>query len=256
MSGGSGSPVASIAAPPTSASRASNGAQASSTRSAARVTSGPMPSPGSTAIFGFMESSRGPGPRPSRRRRCRLSCDEQEGELVLPVRAGSGARTARAGTDAFRPSKATVPSATSIVTAPGAGRERLVRGLVHLHRQQAVLERVAAEDVGERGADHGAEAAGRAAPTPRARARSRSRSCCPPRAPARPRPPRGSARSRASGAPRRRSASRRTGPCRGRRAWSCTFRKRAGMIWSVSTSSTAAARPCATSGSCGRRAHA
>ena len=49
--------------------------------------------------------------------------------------------------------------------------------LVHDHRQQAVLQGVAAEDIRDLGADHGAESRNPGAPRARARARSRSRSC-------------------------------------------------------------------------------
>ncbi len=112
--------MASIAAPPMRPSFASKGRQASSTRRAAFVTSGPMPSPGRTAIFGFMRTSRARGPPVPRRRRS--PAPAKEGMRARRARsAGSSARTAPGGTPPAGCRTTARPASTSIETStPGA----------------------------------------------------------------------------------------------------------------------------------------
>src|SRR5690606_28448510 len=161
VAGGSGSPCRSIAMPPMSCSlnwkscpwRAPT---ARSTSTAAAVTSGPMPSPGSTAISARMDlfllvlafvaldlalageqvaqfvhafEQAGTG-----------ECIEREGVRF----AGRGAQRARRDIDlegVIRPL-----------------HQPLHHVLFEDDREQAVLERVVAEDVGDLAADHGAQA--------------------------------------------------------------------------------------------------
>ena len=64
-----------------------------------------------------------------------------------------------------------------LTSTPGMLDEPAAGGLIDDDRQQAVLQRIAAEDVGDLGADDRAEAVVEQAPTARVRARSRNRSC-------------------------------------------------------------------------------
>ena len=137
-----------------------------STRTRLRATtSGPMPSPGRTVIFACMASPRhlAHGPRaPRLERRDRGSCASRKPSSSTPF-----SRQCRANGsigNVTRPpgsvERLGSPDRRSPRCRAGLARslEPRVRRGVDDDGQQPVLQRVVAEDVGELGADHGAEA--------------------------------------------------------------------------------------------------
>src|SRR5262245_50719673 len=149
-----------MAAPPTAASRALKGRQAPSTDSAASVTSGPIPSPLRTAIVATMgQASRTSVTVRRLVRRDGLSLREEELQLVDAFHQA----VARERLDRKRRPAAVGQGDGGALEidgdlGAGIGQQLRVRlGFDH-DREQAVLERVAAEDVGERGADDRADA--------------------------------------------------------------------------------------------------
>ena len=143
VAAGSGSPVASMAAPPNGA-----GFERELVAEAARdrlehahafgVTSGPMPSPARTAIVRLHRRALLEGAR------CRGMRSQQEAELVDAVQAGSSARTARAESSTAAPVGQRQRGAREVdgrPRRPGCSSSHCMRRLVDHDRQQAVLER-------------------------------------------------------------------------------------------------------------------